>query len=161
MLDFYKKTIFFLFIMLLLSLLIVYAFFYQSKSQTLLLPAGESAIPWRPVVSSDMDDGARSHYTVNESSYNIDYDFWLDDKIQYPYVSFAVRFVQQEKDVLKHVDLSLYDTVKFKIKCNPANILMFTVYSFDDKVSSFGNLGIGAILKLTSKNWKHLNGGSG
>lgn len=142
MLEFYKRTILVVSILFLLSGFIVFEFFYQSKRQTLLLPAEQSDIPWRAVISSDRDGGGRSTYLVKESSYNIDYDFWLHDGLQYPYVSFATRFTQPgvSTPVDNHVDLSPYTNVKFKIKCNPANILMFTVYAFDEQVSKFDDL---------------------
>jgi AraC-like DNA-binding protein len=140
MLEYYKKTTAALLITLLFSGCIAYECFYKSNYQTLLLPAEASGIPWRAVISSDMDNGGRSTSSIKESSYNIDYDFWLHDGIQYPYVSFALRFAQQEKDVFQHVDLTPYTNIKFKIKCTPANILTLTVYSFDEQVSTFGDL---------------------
>lgn len=160
MLEFYKRTALALFIILLLSGFIAFECFYQSKHQTPLLPAEKSDIPWRAVISSDRDDGGLSTYKVNESSYNIDYDFWLHDGLQYPYVSFAMRFTQSGADAASpvdhHVDLSSYTNVKFKIKCNPANILMFTALSFDEQVSTFDNLltyRIPSVYFACDRNW--------
>ncbi|PUA29953.1 MAG: hypothetical protein B0W54_05285 [Cellvibrio sp. 79] len=160
MLEFYKRTALALFILFLVSGFIAFECFYQSKHQTLLLPAGQSDIPWRAVISSDMDDGGRSTYSIKESSYNIDYDFWLHDGVQYPYVSFATRFTQSgsgaASPVDHHIDLSSYTSVKFKIKCNPANILMFTVYSFDEQVSTLDNLltyRIPSVYFACDRNW--------
>lgn len=160
MLEFYKKIIFTLFVLLLVSGFIAFKCFYQSKSLTPLLPAAQSDIPWRAVISSDMDDGGRSKYSIKESFSNIDYDFWLHDGVQYPYVSFALRYTQPGVDVNQpvdhHVDLSSYTNVKFRVKCNPANILMFTVYSFDEKVSAFDNLStyrIPSVYFACDRNW--------
>ncbi|WP_039914893.1 helix-turn-helix domain-containing protein [Cellvibrio mixtus] len=163
MLGFYKRTALALLIILLLSSFIAFECFYQSKHQTPLLPAEQSDIPWRAVISSDQDDGGRSTYSVKESSYNIDYDFWLHDGLQYPYVSFATRFTQPGVDAASpvdhHVDLSSYTEVKFKIKCNPANIMMFTAFSFDEKVSTFDNLltyRIPSVYFACDRNWTEI-----
>lgn len=163
MLEFYKRTALALLIILLLSSFIAFECFYQSKHQTQLLPAEKSDIPWRAVISSDQDDGGRSTYSVKESSYNIDYDFWLHDGLQYPYVSFATRFTQSRKDVDSpvdhHVDLSSYTNVKFRIKCNPANIMMFTAFSFDEQVSTFDNLltyRIPSVYFACDRNWSEI-----
>lgn len=160
MLEFYKRTALALLIILLLSSFIAFECFYQSKHQTPLLPAEQSDIPWRAVISSDQDDGGRSTYSVKESSYNIDYDFWLHDGLQYPYVSFATRFTESGADVASpvdhHVDLSPYTNIKFKIKCNPANIMMFTAFSFDEQVSTFDNLltyRIPSVYFACDRNW--------
>lgn len=160
MLEYYKKTSIALLIILLVSGFIAFECFYQSKYQTPLLPAEQSDIPWRAVISSDRDDGGLSTYSIKESSYNIDYDFWLHDGLQYPYVSFATRFTQSGVDVASpvdhHVDLSSYTNVKFKIKCNPANILMFTAFSFDEQVSTFDNLltyRIPSVYFACDRNW--------
>lgn len=163
MLEFYKRTALALLILVLLSGFIAFECFYQSKQQTPLLPAEQSDIPWRAVISSDRDDGGRSTYSVKESSYNIDYDFWLHDGLQYPYVSFAVRFTQSREEVASpvdhHVDLSSYTNVKFRIKCNPANILMFTAFSFDEQVSTFNNLltyRIPSVYFACDRNWSEI-----
>ena len=160
MLEFYKRTALVLLVILQISGFIAFECFYQSKHQTRLLPTDQSDISWRAVVSSDRDDGGLSTYSVKESSYNIDYDFRLHDGLQYPYVSFATRFTQPgagaSSPVDHHVDLSSYTNIKFKIKCNPANILMFTVYSFDEQVSTFDNLltyRIPSVYFACDRNW--------
>lgn len=157
MLEFYKRTAFALVAIFLISSGIAFECFYHSKYQTRLLPVEQSGIPWRAVISSDSDIGGHSQYSVKESAYNIDYDFRLDDGQPYPYVSFALRFSQQEQNLLQHVDLTSYTNIKFKIKCNPANILTFTIYSFDENVSAPEDLAtyrIPSIYFSCDRNWK-------
>ena len=140
MLKFYQNIIVRAFIVFLLTLVVIYFCFYQSRMESALLPMEASTIPWRAVVSSDADDGGSSRYQLKESSFNIEYNFTLGDKTYYPYVSFALRFMQQELNGSDYLDLSAYDRVKFNIKCNPANILSFTVFTFDEAVSQEENM---------------------
>lgn len=140
MLEFYRKFALALLLILLCSSGVIYQSFYQSKYQTMLLPRDTSSLIWRGIVSSDMDDGGNSTYSLTESTYNIDFTYQLAEGVEYPYVSFALRFVQQEKDILQHVDLTRYNTVRFRIRCNPTNILTFTVYTFDEGVTVLDDL---------------------
>lgn len=163
MLEFYKNAALVISLLLLFSGFVAVECFYQSKHQTPLLPAEQSDIPWRAVISSDRDDGGLSKYSVKESSYYIDYDFWLHDGVQYPYVSFATRFTKPRVDAASptdhHVDLSSFTSIRFKVKCNPANILMFTVYSFDEQVSTFNNLltyRIPSVYFSCDRNWSEV-----
>ncbi|WP_158304079.1 helix-turn-helix domain-containing protein [Cellvibrio japonicus] len=104
------------------------------------MPQNDSAIPWRAVISTDIDHGGSSTLRARDSSYNIEYDFFLTDNTKYPFTSFALRFVQQEQDSQQYVDLSAYTRAKFYITCNPANILSFTIYSFDEAISREADL---------------------
>lgn len=123
---------------LLLSGVVSLECFYLSKLHMPLLPLNEGDFPLRAVVSSDADDGGQSTYEVRDSSHLLQYQFLLVDKVDYPYVSLALRFVQQEQALDRYVDLSGYSTATFTVQCQPANILSFTAYTFDEKVSKPG-----------------------
>ena len=140
MINLYKKIFLALFVPLLLSALVGFQLIYLSKTQKTLMPAQTSSIPWRAVVSSDSDNGGSSSFTLKESENGIAYDFLLKKTVQYPYASLAVRFLEQELNVNRHIDLSPYNKLKFDIRCQPDNILSFTIFSFDEKVSKAGDL---------------------
>ena len=140
MINLYKKIFLALFAPLLLSALVGFQLIYLSKTQKTLMPAQTSSIPWRAVVSSDADNGGSSSFTLKESENGIAYDFLLKKTVQYPYASLAVRFLEQELNVNRHIDLSPYNKLKFDIRCQPDNILSFTIFSFDEKVSKAGDL---------------------
>ena len=140
MINLYKKIFLALFVPLLLSALVGFQLIYLSKTQKTLMPAQTSSIPWRAVVSSDADNGGSSSFTLKESENGIAYDFLLKKTVQYPYASLAVRFLEQELNVNRHIDLSPYNKLKFDIRCQPDNILSFTIFSFDEKVSKAGDL---------------------
>ena len=38
------------------------------------------------------------------------------------------------------VDLSRYSNISFKIQCDPKNVLLFVLFSFDDKVTDLNNM---------------------
>ena len=140
MINLYKKIFLASFVPLLLSALVGFQLIYLSKTQKTLMPAQTSSIPWRAVVSSDSDNGGSSSFTLKESENGIAYDFLLKKTVQYPYASLAVRFLEQELNVNRHIDLSPYNKLKFDIRCQPDNILSFTIFSFDEKVSKAGDL---------------------
>jgi len=140
MIIFYKKILLALLTTILLSAAIIFEFIYLSKIQAALTPLDKSSIPWRLVVSSDIDSGGASTFSLKDSQNNIVYDFFLSKKVEYPYASFALRFLEHELHPNQHIDLSLYNKVKFDITCQPENILSFTIYSFDEKVSKAGDL---------------------
>jgi AraC-like DNA-binding protein len=140
MITFYKKFFLVLLGPLLLSALVGFQLIYLSKTQTSLMPAQTSSIPWRAVTSSDVDNGGSSTVKLKESEHGIAYDFLLKKAVEYPYASLAIRFLEQELNVNRHIDLSLYNKLTFNIKCQPENILSFTVFSFDEKVSKAGDL---------------------
>lgn len=134
--NYYKKILFLLITGILLTLSVAYYGFYQSRLVTPLLPLAVSGIPWRAVVSSDVDDGGSSFYQRYDGESAIKFDFTLGDKAGYPYVSYALRFVQQELSQMRYVDLSQYDRAKLTATCSPANILSFTVFAFDEAVTN-------------------------
>jgi len=140
MIIFYKKILLALLATILLSAIVSFELIYLSKIQAVLTPLDKSSIPLRLVVSSDVDSGGASTFSLKESQNNIVYDFFLSKKVEYPYASFALRFLEQELHPSKHIDLTPYSKVKFDIRCQPENILSFTIYSFDENVSKAGDL---------------------
>lgn len=140
MITFYKKFFLVLLAPLLLSALVGFQLIYLSKTQSALMPGQSSSIPWRAVLSSDVDNGGSSTVTLKESENGIAYDFLLTKTVQYPYASLAIRFLEQELNANRHIDLSPYNKLRFDIRCQPENILSFTIFSFDEKVSKVGDL---------------------
>jgi AraC-like DNA-binding protein len=140
MITFYKKFFLVLLGPLLLSALVGFQFIYLSKTQTALMPEQTSSIPWRAVTSSDADNGGSSTVKLKESEHGVAYDFLLKKTVEYPYASLAIRFLEQELNVHRHIDLSHYNKLTFNIRCQPENILSFTIFSFDEKVSKAGDL---------------------
>ena len=140
MITFYKKFFLVLLAPLLLSALVGFQLIYLSKTQTTLMPAQTSSIPWRAVPSSDLDSGGLSTVGLKDSEQAITYEFLLKKTVQYPYASLAIRFLEQELNVNRHIDLTPYSRLTFNIRCQPENVLTLTVYSFDEKVSKAGDL---------------------
>ena len=140
MINLYKKIFLALLVTLLLSAVVGFQLIYLSKTQTTLMPSQTSSIPWRAVLSSDVDTGGSSTIVLKESEKGIVYDFMLKKTVEYPYSSLAVRFLEQELNINRHIDLSPYNKLRFDIKCQPENILSFTIFSFDEKVSKAGDL---------------------
>jgi AraC-like DNA-binding protein len=103
-----------------------------------LLPAHESAIPWKFITITDNELGGGSSVTVNEDVYSLDYEYHLTQDIEFPFVFTVVAFAEPE-NAENPVDLSRYSTATFKVKCTPRNILAFYIHSFDENFTVPGN----------------------
>ncbi|GGY78583.1 hypothetical protein GCM10011613_24100 [Cellvibrio zantedeschiae] len=62
----------------------------------------------------------------------------LDPSQQFPYVHYSFNFTDPVQPY-RLVDLSKYRNISFKIVCDPKNVLIFTLFSFDDKVTDLNN----------------------
>lgn len=136
--GFYKKAI--LMFLGLVALTVVSAlvclngFFVRD----VLLPARDSAIPWKLEAITDVEKGGTSSISVNDSSLSLDFDYVIAGDVQYPFVTAIVAF--DELQNAEHpADLSGYSTVTFKVKCAPRNVLAFYLHSFDPMITDTRN----------------------
>lgn len=136
--GFYKKAI--LMFLGLVALTVVSAlvclngFFVRD----VLLPARDSAIPWKLEAITDVEKGGTSSISVNDSSLSLDFDYVIAGDVQYPFVTAIVAF--DELQNAEHpADLSEYSTVTFKVKCAPRNVMAFYLHSFDPMITDTRN----------------------
>jgi AraC-like DNA-binding protein len=132
--DFYNKALIMFLCLLLISLCIGVVCVKNTYLELRLLPANESAVPWRGNVISDVGKGGESWIKMNDDKFSLNFDFNKSKKINHPYVSVELLFMDSQGQA-DHADLSKYDTLSFNVKCEPTNTLYLGLLTFDEKVS--------------------------
>lgn len=94
-----------------------------------LFPADGSQFPYSITQSSDVLDGGKSRISVHPSTEVLDVSYQLIEGYQYPYASVGLNFGEQL------ADWSAYRTLEISIACTPANVLMFTLNSYDAQIT--------------------------
>lgn len=98
-----------------------------------LLPAPKTVLPWVLLANADIETSGQSTIQIHDAVQSLDYSFTLSDIAQYGYASAALLFSNKKPG--EFADLSRYSQLRFSVKCNPANILSFTTYTFDEKIT--------------------------
>jgi AraC-like DNA-binding protein len=140
MLKFYRVAALGILALVVLTLLIMYVGFMKSRLDVSLFPGHDSEFPWIPSLEPVTPIAGKTQVIVKNETSIIEYDFSLvqeKDK-PYPYAHYSMFFVDQAQS-LAHLDLSHYEGISFKIQCDPKNVLLFALLSFDDKVTTFSN----------------------
>lgn len=132
--EFQTKAVIVFAVLLLTSAILGYLCLSRAFLQASLLPAGNGAFFWQTETLSDVDEGGSSQATIAGDKFNLNFNFTLTHQAKYPSAAIALVFKDRTgKPAL--VDLSAYDRLSFNVKCSPANIIMFSVYTLEDKVS--------------------------
>lgn len=134
MLEFYKKALFGLASLLLVSLIIGYLCVQRTFLHLPLLPAAQSELPWAIETGADAYWGGLSSVIINDANYSLDVDMNVSTKVAHPFASASLRF-SDAQGAPRLVDLSSFQTISFSAKCLPANVLSFSVSAVDEKVT--------------------------
>lgn len=159
MLSFYKKVFFIIIGLLILSVAVGLFCFERTFLHSKLLPNNASSHPWQIEAVSDIAVGGASTIAVNNSRYSLNFDFTLSDKTNYPYTSLALVFAQTE-NLNEFVNFSAYQNLTFSVKCKPANILTFVVFTIDKRVTDPNNIStyrIPTTFFSCNESWTHVN----
>lgn len=124
--------------MVILTIFICYIGYKKSHLAISLFPARDQGLMWKTAIEPERPKGKTQLLLKNEVG-NIEYDFFLDPEPRFPYIHYSLYFVDAIQSTLQ-VDLTRYQTVSFKIICDPKNVLLFVLFSFDDKVTDLKNL---------------------
>ena len=138
MLKFYWDAVAAFMLMLVATLLIVYGGWAQSRLDSDLFPAREGGLLWVSATEPKQPDG-ETRLTLRNEVGTVEYDFFLDRNKAFPYSHYSIYFVDSIQS-FRQVDLTRYQEVSFKIICDPKNVLMFVLFSFDDKVTNLNNM---------------------
>lgn len=137
MLKFYRTASILLLALILLTILIFYAGITKSRLDASLFPGRDSDFLWASSIEPQTPVGFTT-LTLKEEVGVIEYEFILDSTKPFPYTHYSLNF----KDAIqpyKLVDLSKYNSISFKIICDPKNVLIFTLFSFDNKVTDLNH----------------------
>lgn len=139
MLEFYKKALLALLGLLLISALVAFWCLERTFLQMALLPSGESDLRWQAEPRTDVYQGGNSTVEIYDDSYSLDFELLVSKAAEYPHAALALVFIDSDGQTAE-VDLSVYDSLTFKVKCSPANVLAFTAFTFDEQISQPGDL---------------------
>lgn len=137
MIKFYRNAFLALLWLVVLTMLVLYTGYHKSKLISEIYPTANSSIKWVPVVEPPAPVGLTS---LREKSAVgiIDYEFFLDPNQSFPYTHYSFNFVDFDNP-FSLVDLTAYNKISFTVFCEPKNVLLLTLFSFDDKITDFQN----------------------
>jgi AraC-like DNA-binding protein len=125
-------------ILLVLTALLIYAGNVKAKLNVSLYPGRDGNFLWASSTEPAAPIG-KTQLTVNNEVGAIDYDFFLDPDGLFPYTHYSLYFIEPTQPH-KLVDLTAFDSFNFRIICDPKNVLLMVLFSFDEKVTDFNNM---------------------
>ncbi len=137
MLKFYRNTALLFISLITLTLLIAYTGALKSQLNTSLFPGRDIGFTWARSVEPQIPVSKTTATLKNETG-AIEYDFFLDSEIADPYTHYSMYFV--DSDGYRILDLTRYESISFKVICDPKNVLLFVLFSFDEKVTDLRDM---------------------
>jgi hypothetical protein len=146
MLKFYRDALIALLALCLVTGIFIYAGFAESRLSTSMFPARDTDFLWVPAIEPKQPKGQTALAIKNDVG-TIEYDFFLSSAEPFPYTHYSMYFVDPINSYVK-VDLTRYSNISFKVQCDPKNVLLFVLFSFDDKVTDLRDM---ATRRVSSK----------
>lgn len=137
MLIFYRNAIIAVFATLLVSALLMYAGLVKSKLNEALFPDPSAELLWSAAVEPVAPIGKTQLLEKNRDG-TIEYEFFLDPAQPFPYAHYTIAFIDAVHPY-RMVDLSKYTSLSFKVLCDPKNVLLLVLFSFDERVTDMNN----------------------
>jgi AraC-like DNA-binding protein len=136
--EFYKKSLLYLIALLLVDALLAAFFVYMSQPTYRLSPVPRHGIRWAADAITDAGQGGTSALRLGPAGPNaLVFDYRLTKAARFPFVG-ARMAARDDKGNFATVDLSRYDTITFVARCKPAEPMLFSIATFDDKISKPG-----------------------
>lgn len=158
MLKFYRNATLALLALLIATGLIIYAGVMESRLNTSVFPANDTDFLWAPAIEPKKPTGP-TQLTVKNEVGTIEYDFFLDSAENFPYTHYSMYFIDAIQSYVK-VDLTRYSNIAFKVQCDPKNVLLFVLFSFDEKVTDLNNMSTRRVSSSAfscDKHWSEIN----
>ena len=133
MLKFYRNAALAFLMLLLLTALIIAVGVVKSQLSTSLFPKRDATLVWAPAIEPLKQEN-KTVLNVKSEVGTIDYEFFLDPDAEFPYTHYSFYFIDSAQPY-KLVDLTRYSNVSFRILCDPKNVLLFVLFSYDEKVT--------------------------
>lgn len=138
MLTFYRNALAAFIATLVLTALVVYVGIVKSTLDASLFPGRDAAFLWASAIEPKKPEG-KTQVTLKSEVGTVEYDFFLDPEKPFPYTHYSIYFVDPIQSFVQ-VDLRRFAEISFKIQCDPKNVLMLVLFSFDDKVTNLNNM---------------------
>jgi AraC-like DNA-binding protein len=121
------------------SALTIYAGLDLAEKEIHLMPHAESEIVWTGSIQPRPVDGDAAEQGLTRTSIQSDgeiiqYEMFLSSKQSYPYGSYDFTFLTTQNQ-RRLVDLEPIESFRFSVKCSPRNVLIFVIFTFDDRVT--------------------------
>lgn len=136
MLSFYKRVAISFAALVLLSAIIILAGLQLSTYQAELLPNTRADFAWQPDIAPDAPDRGTHTEIVDDSGGSLRWKYTLAKDNPFPYSAYVLNFRNETRD---YVDLSAYERVTFRAKCEPQVVSSFVVISHDGAVTVPGD----------------------
>lgn len=130
--KFYREATGLFVILMLITCILIYVGSVLSEVRASFLPIHDSDIPWTSYIEPPEPKGG-TRVEVKLEAEVVDYNYVLSSTDAYPYASYAFYFNGGEDNTA--LDLTRYDTVRFNVTCEPQNVLLFVLFTHDDKVT--------------------------
>lgn len=136
MTNFYRTLALRLLALLCLSLVIMSVAVWLSSQETSFLPSSKSDIDWyhRTEPPNLEHDNKVVVLDNGQSSEQVVFQFILAPDQELPYTSF-IFYLADPKTVADLVDLSRYSAIRFHVRCEPQNALVFALYTYVEGVT--------------------------
>jgi len=105
-----------------------------------LMPQAKSDIPWEGTTQpgpTASQEGLTRTKLLSEGEI-IGYEMFLSSQQPYPYASYDFTFLKPNRE-RRLVDLHFIESFRFSVRCTPKNVMIFVIFTFDDKVSVLDN----------------------
>jgi hypothetical protein len=137
MLNFYRNALAVCIATLVVTALVMYAGVMKSKLSASLFPGRDADLVWASATEPPVPFG-KTRLSINNEVGTVEYDFFLDPEQPFPYAHYTMAFIDAVQPHRK-VDLTRYSSVSFRVLCDPKNVLLLVLFSFDDKVTDLTN----------------------
>ncbi|MBU2986882.1 helix-turn-helix domain-containing protein [Saccharophagus degradans] len=138
MIDLYYKSIAYVIALSIFTLALGGMCFYWSHLNHALMPAENSRYPWQSSTLNDAQEGGASIINIIKNSHNLNFNYLLIDKVEYPFVAAVIAFDELE-GATTFVDLRKYSTLRMNIRCSQKNVLSFFMHSDDLAITDRSN----------------------
>jgi len=157
MLTFYRNALAAFIGTLVLTTLVVYLGVIKSKLDASLFPGRDADFLWASAIEPKVPN-SDTRLTLKSEVGTVEYDFFLDSETPFPYTHYSIYFVDPIQSFVQ-ADLRRFAEISFKIQCDPKNVLMLVLFSFDDKVTNLNNMATRRVSSTAfscDKNWSEI-----
>ena len=136
--EFFKKALLALIGIVVADALLASFLVYQSYLSVPLVATNRAGAGWHYMTNSDVEMGGTSTVRVPDlQREQLHFNFRLTDVGKYPFAS-AGMVLHDAQGRLALVDWTKYSDITFLARCAPANSMILSVSTFDDKISKVG-----------------------
>lgn len=132
MLSFYKQVATSFVVLVLLSAIIILAGLQLSTYHAELLPNARADFSWQTDIAPDEPNRGTHTEVLDDSRDTLRWKYTLSKDNPFPYSAFVLNFRNENRD---YIDLTAYERITFKAKCEPQIVSSLVVISHDAAVT--------------------------